>query len=273
MTSTVNLVYGLVPEDSFSFCVNQWRSSFEGAFYLPLLAWDEEASKLIGSRLQIELHRYNETTEIIKQVTDLRELAGVGPKDSFAFSQAFFWYEHFLTFQSESFMCLLSSVFLIFLIILVTVADILGALLICAMVSSILLGQLSTLALLGESLNLTTIAATIMAIGLSVDYSVHFYYCCKTGKEGDGSARVSQAMNKIGVGILHGGITTLIAVIPLYFEDYFTIQIFVKSWVSVVVYGLGHGLVLLPVLLSFQKRKQVAEKEKILEVELLQNIS
>jgi uncharacterized membrane protein YdfJ with MMPL/SSD domain len=71
--------------------------------------------------------------------------------------------------------------------------------------------------------------------------------------ESDGQTReekVTRMLSTVGVSVFLGGLSTLFGTLPLAFtssEVFYTVFI---AFMAIVVLGLGHGLILLPVLLS-----------------------
>merc|ERR1719351_3102 len=89
----------------------------------------------------------------------------------------------------------------------------------------------------------------VLAIGLCVDYSVHICHAFLVAK-GSKSERAVIAVETIGPAVLNGGVTTFLALVLLAGSTSHTFLTFFKVFVLTVVFGLFHGLVLLPVLLS-----------------------
>ena len=67
-------------------------------------------------------------------------------------------------------------------------------------------------------------------------------------------------MEAIGPAVLNGGVTTFLALVLLSGSTSHTFLTFFKVFVLTVVFGLFHGLVLLPVLLSLVGPEQEAEE-------------
>ena len=68
--------------------------------------------------------------------------------------------------------------------------------------------------------------------------------------KGSKSERAVSAVEAIGPAVLNGGVTTFLALVLLSGSTSHTFLTFFKVFVLTVVFGLFHGLVLLPVLLS-----------------------
>ena len=90
----------------------------------------------------------------------------------------------------------------------------------------------------------------VMSIGLLVDFLMHvllrYYESPMEGRE----AKVKDTMRTMGSSILIGGISTFLGVIPLAFSSSTIFTTIFVTFIGLVTLGAGHGLILLPVVLS-----------------------
>jgi Niemann-Pick C1 protein len=125
-----------------------------------------------------------------------------------------------------------------------------GALFVAGMVCVLYVDLLGVLQLAGIAINSVTYVGLVMSIGLMVDYIMHitvvyFESCAPTREE-----KVRDVLMTIGTSVFIGGTTTLLGVVPLAFS---TSEVFWNMFVlflGLVTLGMGHGLILMPVLLS-----------------------
>ena len=101
----------------------------------------------------------------------------------------------------------------------------------------------------GVKVNPVSYVTLVMAIGLLVDYLLHVllhYY--KT--PGNREEKVIAVLRSMGSSVMMGGITTFLGTVPLAFSasEIFT-TVFI-AFITLVVLGISHGLILLPVILS-----------------------
>nr|SVE90082.1 EOG090X0BEK [Daphnia sinensis] len=89
----------------------------------------------------------------------------------------------------------------------------------------------------------------VLAIGLCVDYAAHVAHTFMT-KTGTRNERAAATISSIGPAVFHGGFSTFLAFIFLANSDSHVFITFFKVFVLVVAYGLFHGLILFPVILS-----------------------
>lgn len=100
-------------------------------------------------------------------------------------------------------------------------------------------------------LSIDTIAAVLItiAMGLAVDYSAHIAHAFMTN-HGTRNERVSEALVEMGPAVFNGGFSTFLAFALLMTSASYIFKTFFKIFFLVVVFGLFHGLVFLPVILS-----------------------
>ena len=101
-------------------------------------------------------------------------------------------------------------------------------------------------------ITLDTSAAVLLsvALGLAVDYSAHIAHAfmTMTGKSKD--ERVKKTIIEMGPAVFNGGFSTFLAFSILMVSESFVFKVFFKIFFLVVLFGLFHGLVFLPVVLS-----------------------
>ena len=90
---------------------------------------------------------------------------------------------------------------------------------------------------------------------------MRFHNSSKSSPQGSKSERAVSAVEAIGPAVLNGGVTTFLALVLLAGSTSHTFLTFFKVFVLTVVFGLFHGLVLLPVLLSLVGPEMESDQE------------
>jgi Niemann-Pick C1 protein len=100
----------------------------------------------------------------------------------------------------------------------------------------------------GVKVNPVSYVTIVMAIGLLVDYLLHvllrFYETPGNRKE-----KVVEVLRTMGSSVLMGGVTTFLGTLPLAFSTSKIFTTVFVAFLALVVLGITHGLILLPVLL------------------------
>ena len=103
----------------------------------------------------------------------------------------------------------------------------------------------------GIEIDTTSAVLLSVGLGLAVDYSAHIAHAFMATSGKSKEERIKHAVIEIGPAVFNGGFSTFLAFAILMFSQSFAFTIFFKVFFLVVLFGLYHGLVFLPVLLSF----------------------
>jgi len=137
-------------------------------------------------------------------------------------------------------------------------------------IGQILVGVIGFMSLWGLSISVTTMINIVISVGFSVDNAAHFCHSfinapiSSNGKEicvGAGDvrahtranervARVMYALNAVGMPILLGDVSTILALLPLATAESAIFTSFWKCISLVMIIGLCHATLFLPVVLS-----------------------
>lgn len=170
---------------------------------------------------------------------------------AFTFFPGFIFFEQFIVNQSEllaNFGFVFLAVFIITIVLLVHPTT---SLLVVANVVLIDVELLASLNVWGLKLDSISATCLIMAVGLVVDYSAHLAHSYMQQSGTDRNARVAKALTEMGSSIALGGLTTFCGVMSLAAASSEVFRTFFKMFVGIIILGIIHGLVLLPVLLSW----------------------
>ncbi|MCP9261525.1 Patched family protein [Dirofilaria immitis] len=141
-------------------------------------------------------------------------------------------------------LCCTATVCFIFIPHLISIA--------CAVFSifSISIGIFGLLSHLGVNLNPITMAALLMAIGFSVDFTTHisYHYCKITAKKN--RDRLEEVLTIVGWPILQAAISSIIALLPLLLKQSYLVMVFMKTVIITAMLAIFHSLIVLPVLLT-----------------------
>lgn len=92
--------------------------------------------------------------------------------------------------------------------------------------------------------------ALTLSIGICVDHSVHIAHTFLTINQGSRNERALGTINQIGGAVLYGGISTILALVMLYGSQAYMYRSFFRIFFFIILYGLFHGAVFLPVIFS-----------------------
>eukprot|EP00795_Rhopilema_esculentum_P004306 gene4306-20508_t len=102
----------------------------------------------------------------------------------------------------------------------------------------------------GLYIDTVTSVMLILAIGLCVDYAAHIGHAFMTANQRTRDERASTAISELGPAVFNGGFSTFLAFLLLAASTSYVFKTFFKVFFLVVVFGLFHGMVYFPTLLS-----------------------
>lgn len=195
-------------------------------------------------------------------MTDLRYiLDNFGTQETYDVSGFHYDYESYFTLERDFYLCLSLSILAVLVVVLLVTADLMTTILVALMVFITDFLLIGSIHYLGLTFNGIVILNVVLAVGTSVDYSMHIAYGYLTQ---DVSAellkkpareirayKVKMALRTMGPSVFHGAFSTLAAILLTAPSRTYIFIVFFRLWASILIYGMANGLVLLPVILSF----------------------
>uniref|UniRef100_A0A9J2P1I3 SSD domain-containing protein n=2 Tax=Ascaris TaxID=6251 RepID=A0A9J2P1I3_ASCLU len=113
------------------------------------------------------------------------------------------------------------------------------------------IGVIGYLALWNVKLDPISMVTIIMSIGFSIEFCAHITYGFMSSDEKlTPTERCVYAMEKLAWPIVHGSMSTILGVAVLAFINSYMVLVFFKTIFLVLVIGVFHALMLLPIILS-----------------------
>jgi len=146
--------------------------------------------------------------------------------------------------------------------------DIVGIFYISLSFISVDIGVIGFLNIWNCDLDMATTTGILMTIGFSVYYTARICYSYQTCLRHENTSmtmspveKLSHTMGAVGWPVLQGGIGTALGIMPLVFVKSYITLAFFKTITLVVLFGLYHGLVLMPVVMTSLDSTKRAEKQ------------
>jgi Niemann-Pick C1 protein len=124
-----------------------------------------------------------------------------------------------------------------------------AALFVLPMICILYVDLLGVMQWAGIHINAVSYVSLVMSIGLLVDYIMHVllrYY----ESAGNRTEKVVYTLRTMGSSVCLGGVSTFLGTIPLAFSTSDIFGTIFFAFLGLVTLGIGHGLILLPILLS-----------------------
>eukprot|EP00557_Chaetoceros_sp_GSL56_P006937 CAMPEP_0176499398 /NCGR_PEP_ID=MMETSP0200_2-20121128/12903_1 /TAXON_ID=947934 /ORGANISM="Chaetoceros sp., Strain GSL56" /LENGTH=920 /DNA_ID=CAMNT_0017897809 /DNA_START=84 /DNA_END=2846 /DNA_ORIENTATION=- len=234
-----------------------------GAVYFQDVSYSDDGIQIDAIRVQSSYVALTKTKnngyvidDAVKQIDamdETRELIsswGDELPTAYPYSQNFIGIEGFKIIRYELFFNVALALVAVAVIVLVTVASPVTAFLITINVAFCIVEILGFMYFLDIAIDSVSVINIVLSVGLSIDYSAHIGHSFMTKGGDNKDRRVLEALSDIGAAVLSGAATTFLAVVVLLFSSSYVFATLSKQFALTVGFGVIHGLVLLPVLLS-----------------------
>ena len=237
------------------------------------IVWKNETNDvpnegIVSTRMRGNHVKSYKSDDKVKSMDSLRSsldaVPGNGAGNVFAFSDSWLSYEQYKSIAEEATRNIASTMAGMVVIIAILLISPKAVLIVCLCLCLIIINIMGYMHFWGQTLDSVTIIMLIIALGLSVDYSAHIgrAFMEHTGTPNE---RLRNSLGDMGVAVFNGAISTFLAVIVLSGSESYVFITFFRQLFLCIVFGLGHGLILLPVLMSMFPPKPFANNNAHLQ--------
>lgn len=221
------------------------------------IARDPVTGEVIGTRVRIRVdvnvHDAQEQIEALRIQREISLQAAINQgSDDFSFftyDGVFKIWEFLLIAKRELFLTATIGVFAVSLVAALFIPHWTAGVFVFPLICVLYVDLLGMMQWAGLHINPVSYVSLAMSIGLLVDFVMHilfrFYELPGTRDE-----KVVEMLRTMGSSILLGGTTTFLGTIPLMFSSSDVFETVFFTFLGIVTLGMGHGLILVPVLLS-----------------------
>lgn len=118
-------------------------------------------------------------------------------------------------------------------------------------IGSVIVGVTGFMALWDVSLDSVSMINLVICIGFSVDFSAHISYAFVSSEERSVNDKAIDALYKLGYPIIQGAVSTIAGVVVLAAAKSYIFRTFFKIMFLVIMFGAVHGIMFIPVFLTF----------------------
>ena len=216
------------------------------------ILWNEDQSTILASRFYVASLYFTDSTTEGNMMLKMHQLAAnCSSVPMMAYSPHFIYYEHYVEVLKNTLLAVGVAIIGMLFIALMFIPHPIAIICVTMTMVTIVMGMFGFMHFWGLELSAITSVQIILSVGFCVDFTIHISHAFMTATGKNRNRRVVAAMDKVGVPILNGAITSILGILMLAFAKSYVFQSFFKTMLLVMVLGLFHSIMLLPVLLSF----------------------
>lgn len=235
----------------------QWVVEFlhsdDGALYAMDVQFSEDRSKIVRTKLAQAYTRDIVSGQYaVNVMTGLRKIAHEEVPDlsPIVFNPMFPFYDGLRIIHYETVRNVATVGAVVFFLIMLTLANFWGACIVALMIALTDTMIFGYMWYAGLTFNMVTSITIVLAVGITVDYSVHIAHSFLT-HSGTRKERAALALQNIGGEVFCAAFTSLLAVLGLAFTEHYVMQVFFQMFSAIIVFGAWHGIIILPMVLAF----------------------
>lgn len=215
------------------------------------IAFNEDYSAILASRFYVTALHFNDSTMEGDMMVYMRDITANSTIPMMAYSPQFVYYEHYKAILKNTLLAVGVAIIGMLFIALAFIPHPISISCITITMITIALGMMGFMHFWGLPLSAITTVQIILSIGFSVDFTVHISHAFMAATGKNRNERVTVALEKVGVPIMNGAISSVLGILMLAFASSYVFISFFKTMLLVILLGLAHALLFLPVVLSF----------------------
>ncbi|XP_016116146.1 patched domain-containing protein 3-like [Sinocyclocheilus grahami] len=173
------------------------------------------------------------------------------PINLIVYHPAFIYFDQFAVIISNTIQNLVVATCAMLVISLLLIPNPLCSLWVTFSIASVIVGVAGFMALWDVSLDAVSMIILVICIGFSVDFSAHISYAFVSSEKSSANEKAMDAINKLGYPIVQGAVSTIAGVVVLSAAKSYIFRTFFKIMFLVILFGAVHGIVFIPVFLTF----------------------
>lgn len=214
------------------------------------VVFNDKGDKVVASRFHFLTRGIKQFYQQSQLMIRMRELASKSSIPFFAYSPRFVFFEQFVSVLPSTLQTVGIPVTVVFVVACFMMPNPVVILSVSFSLASMTLGVLGFLYFWDVSLNSITMIYVIMSLGFSVDNSVHICHAFHRSEGPDGNARVGKALESTAGLVFNSAVSSVLGIVMLTLSTSYVFTSFFRVMLLVIIFGLFHGLFVLPVVLS-----------------------
>ncbi|XP_036376039.1 patched domain-containing protein 3-like [Megalops cyprinoides] len=230
--------------------------------------------KIYASRFFIQTVNITDATKEKNMLNKLRETAAKSSLQNaslMVYHPAFIYYDQYAVIVSNTIQNVVVATAAMLVISLLLIPNPLCSLWVTFAIASVIVGVAGFMALWDVNLDSISMINLVICIGFSVDFSAHISYAFVSNSKPSANEKAVEALFSLGYPIVQGAVSTILGVVVLSASKSYIFRTFFKIMFLVILFGAVHGIVFIPVFLTFfgicSKSGKVNSEEKHMDAE------
>ncbi|XP_072530653.1 patched domain-containing protein 3-like [Salminus brasiliensis] len=227
--------------------------------------------QIYASRLFVQTINIRTAVDEKNMLAAFRQTAEDCPVPLLVYHPAFIYFDQYAVIVSNTIQNVLVATLVMLIISLLLIPNPLCSVWVTFAIASVIAGVAGFMALWDVNLDSISMINLVICVGFSVDFSAHISYACVSSQATTADGKVIDALYNLGYPIIQGAISTVAGVVVLAAVQSYIFRTFFKIMFLVILFGALHGLVFIPVFLTFfgicsSKNSEVTNDSEPVEV-------
>ncbi|NXD60505.1 PTHD3 protein, partial [Corvus moneduloides] len=221
--------------------------------FRPSFEWDINKTQdaIEASRFFIQTVNVTSAVDEKNLLNQLREAAEQCSIPLKVYHPAFIYYDQYLVIVQNTVQNVAVAAGAMLVVSLLLIPNPLCCLWVTFAIASVIVGVAGFMTFWNVNLDSISMINLVICIGFSVDFSAHISYAFVASGESSANKRAIEALSLLGYPVLQGAVSTILGVVVLAAANTYIFRTFFKIMFLVILFGALHGLVFIPVFLTF----------------------
>ncbi|XP_066538388.1 patched domain-containing protein 3 [Hoplias malabaricus] len=212
-------------------------------------------NQILASRIFIQTVNITRAIDEKNMLNAFRETAEKCSKSSeevdvLVYHYAFIYFDQYAVIVSNTIQNIVVATLAMLVISLFLIPNPLCSLWVTFAIASVIVGVAGFMALWDVNLDSISMINLVICIGFSVDFSAHISYAFVSSNEKSANKKAVDALYSLGYPMIQAAVSTIAGVVVLSISESYIFRTFFKIMFLVILFGLIHGIVFIPVFLS-----------------------
>ncbi|XP_025957363.2 patched domain-containing protein 3 isoform X2 [Dromaius novaehollandiae] len=221
--------------------------------YYPDFEWDinKTQDKIEASRFFIQTVNVTSAVDEKNLLNQLRDTAEQCSIPLMVYHPAFIYYDQYLVIVQNTIQNILTAAGAMLIVSLLLIPNPFCCVWVTFAIASVIVGVAGFMTFWRVNLDSISMINLVICIGFSVDFSAHISYAFVSSEKPSANERAIEALHLLGYPVLQGAISTILGVVVLAAAKTYIFRTFFKIMFLVILFGAVHGLIFIPVFLTF----------------------